>query len=300
MPEFNTSIEPVLGTRVVLRIGAPDETIALQAERVALAEFARLEVMLSAYRTDSMWSQWRSGSDVVTPELVDLLQLAQWWHRRSGGAFNPQAGVLRERWLRAVDEQLVPSRDEMATLAAPLQPLPFEVENRTVHRLADCNHLDLHGLAKGWIVDRAAAAAMAVPGVESLVVNAGGDLLRCGAGDMVVRVEDPRDPFDNSPPMVRATLRVGGCATSSPTRRPFRIGDTAFHHVIDPRTGWPVSCRSATVIAPDAANADAAATVASVLDTFTALQFVDEMAGFSACLLPETSDVVFSSRWPAA
>ena len=135
---------------------------------------------------------------------------------------------------------------------------------------------------------------------ESLVVNAGGDLLRCGAGDMVVRVEDPRDAFDNSPPMVRATLRVGGCATSSPTRRPFHIGDTAFHHVIDPRTGWPVSCRSATVIAPDAADADAAATVAAVLDTSTALQFVDEMVGFSACLLPEEGDVVFSSRWPAA
>ena len=52
--------------------------------------------------------------------------------------------------------------------------------------------------------------------------------------------------------------------------------------------------------APDAANADAAATVASVLDTFTALHLVDEMAGFSACLLPEEGDVVFSSRWPAA
>ena len=69
MPEFNTSIEPVLGTRVVLRIGAPDEAIALHAERVALAEFARLEEMLSAYRADSVWCRWRSGGDVVTPEL---------------------------------------------------------------------------------------------------------------------------------------------------------------------------------------------------------------------------------------
>jgi thiamine biosynthesis lipoprotein len=300
MGEFNTSVEPVLGTRVVLRIDALDEAAARQVEHAALGEFARLERMLSAFRDDSVWSLWRAGSDDTTPELLQLLALVQWWHQRSGGAYNPCVGQLRRRWLRAVDEQRVPSADELAALAEPLQALPFEIEQGTVRRTGDCSALDVHGLAKGWIVDRVAARALQVAGVVSLVVNAGGDLLRCGSGELTVRIEDPRDPFDNSPPMVRAMLRTGGCATSSPARRPFLVGATAFHHVLDPRTGWPVSCQSATVIAPDAANADAAATVAAVVDSDTACRLMEAMPGFSCCVLSEDDVLQFSNGWPAA
>ncbi len=235
-PVFTNVHEPVLGTRLVLRIRAGDEATARAAEGATLAEFDRLEALLSAYRPDSEWSRWRRGEVKASgAEVTALLVLAEHWHSASEGAFNPQAGVLRQRWLTAERDQVMPADDELADLAVGLQQLPYRLEDGGVERTGDCSALDLHALAKGWIVDRAAEAAMTVAGVSEILVNAGGDLLHRGTGEVVVGIEDPRRPFDNVAPMVRVRLSDGGLATGSGARRPVTIGGRRFSHVIDPR-----------------------------------------------------------------
>lgn len=289
MTPFSSVIEGVLGTRVAFHIDAHDEQCALRAEQMMLDEFERLEALLSAYRPTSAWSCWRSGSlpdSEVPRELHQVLADAAAWWERSDGAFNPRAGALRDRWLRAVAEQRVPSRDEVATLAHSLQQLPFYLEYGRLHSGAGREELDLHSIAKGWIIDRVLDVGALTSGVDAIVVNAGGDLARHGSGSLQVLVEDPRDAFDNSPPLVRLRLRHGGVATSSGARRPFRIGGHTFHHVIDPRSGWPVEqTLSATVHSTTAEAADVLATVCSVMPPDEATRYIDRSAETGACVL---------------
>ena len=196
-------VEPVLGTRLALRLTAADDHKLALAEDAVLAECDRLEDLLSAYRPDSAWNQWRDGR-VAAPavEVAALLRLAAEWFERSDGAFNPQAGVLRARWLRAAAEGQEPLPDELTELARGIAGLPYTVAvDGTVERHGDCTHLDLHAIAKGWVADRAADAALAVEGVTDVVVNLGGDLRHRGDGELVVRIEDPRTPFDNASPL---------------------------------------------------------------------------------------------------
>lgn len=300
-PVFTSVHEPVLGTRLVLRIRAVDEATARAAEGAALAEFDRLEALLSAYRPDSEWSRWRRG-EVATPgpEVTALLGLADRWHSASAGAFNPQAGVLRQRWLRAERDQVVPDPGELADLATGLQRLPYRLVDGGVERTGDCSALDLHALAKGWIVDRAAGAAMTAGGVGEIVVNAGGDLFHRGTGEVVVGIEDPRRPFDNVAPMVRVRLSDGGLATGSGARRPVTIGGRRFSHVIDPRSGQPVEhILSASVFAPDAATADAVATVVGVLPVDEGVSFAEALPGVGCCLLAADGTLVRTDVWSA-
>lgn len=304
-PVFTSTHEPVLGTRLVLRIRAGDEATARAAENAALAEFDRLESLLSAYRPDSEWSRWRRGEAATPgPELTALLVLADHWHSASEGAFNPQAGVLRQRWLAAERDQVVPADDELATLAAGLQHLPYSVAGgpagASVERTGECSALDLHALAKGWIVDRATKAAMTATGVSEILINAGGDLLHRGTGEVVVGIEDPRRPFDNVLPMVRVRLADGGLATGSGARRPMTIGGRRFSHVIDPRSGQPVEhILSASVLAPDAATADAVATVVGVLQMAEGLSFAEALPGVGCCLLAADGTLVRTDLWRA-
>ncbi len=117
--------------------------------------------------------------------------------------------------------------------------------------------VDLDGIAKGYIVDRAAHAA-ARAGAWSVLVNLGGDLLHQGPIPTVVGIEDPRTPNDNAPPVMR--VQIAGCAlaTSGIARR--------GNHIRDPRIGRPsVDTLSVTVIAATALVADALATVTGVL-----------------------------------
>lgn len=298
---FTSSHEPVLGTRLALRVTAVDGAAAAAAEEAVLAVCSRLEAVLSAYRPDSEWSRWRRGELAEAgPEITELLRLAAHWHRVSRGAFNPQAGVLRERWLAAEHDQQVPNADELAALAATLRPLPYAVTDDGIDRTGDCSRLDLHALAKGWIVDRAAAVAMTTPGIEAVVVNAGGDLVHRGTGEVLVGIEDPRRPFDNVPPLTRVHLANAGLATGSGARRPVRIGGRRLSHVIDPRTGAPVEhILSASVIAPDCATADALATTVGVLPVDEGLTLADATDGAACLLLTAGGESLRTERWAA-
>jgi FAD:protein FMN transferase len=294
-------VDGLLGTVVELRIEAVDAAAAALAERRALDDIRRLQAVFSVYDPASELCRWRDGSvDVPSAELVEVLALAARWHRRSSGSFNPLTGLFTARWRRAEAEGLAPPDVELETLAGAVATLPYEVVDGRVHRTGDCQSVDLNALAKGWIADRAVASALQTPGVVTVVVNAGGDLAHRGAGSVRVGVENPKRPFDNEPPVDVVQMANAAIATSGGARRGFRVGGRRWSHVLDPRSGRTVEhTLSASVVAADAATADAIATVVGVLPVDEALAFIEPIAD-AACLLIDAAGVVHRSRrWPA-
>lgn len=259
--------EPVMGTYLQLQVTARDEAAATAAEEAILAEASRLESALSRFRPDSDLVRWMAGEADATPELTELLQLAQDWYERTGGAFHPATAALTDRWHRAEAEGTAPGAPELAELVAAAAELPFLVgPDREVVRRGDCRTVDLHSLAKGHVVDLLARHALAHHDVERLVINAGGDILHRGTGVLRVGVEDPLAAYDNRPPARRIAVADRAVATSGTARRGFSVGGRRRSRLLDPRTGQPVDrAASATVVAADAATADVLATTAAVL-----------------------------------
>lgn len=294
--------EGLLGTRVSLRLRGEGDLEA--AEHTVITEIERLEQLLSAYSPTSAWSRWRAGTLTDPPEeIVELLRCAQHWHARSEGAFSPAVGVLRARWLRAVTEQIAPTDDELVELASQCAALPYHVhDDDTVERLGDCRHLDLHALAKGWIVDRAAQALGEAPGIDDLLLNAGGDLRHIGTAPITVGIEDPRRPFDNVPPLERVRFSNRALAASSGSRRPHIVAGRRSTHVLDPRTGRPVEHVAAvSALAPDAATADVVATIVGVLPLDAGHRFVDGLgSGIAVWVLDAHGTLHRSVGWPSA
>jgi thiamine biosynthesis lipoprotein len=270
MATFRSSVEPVLGTRLTMRIDAPQAHAAEAASSAAIAEADRLEEIFSAFRPQSAFCRWQAGELAwVPPELVSVLALASEWHERSGGAFAPWLRALSRRWARAEAEKRVPSRQEMLELAEAARRAPYVVRGREVVTTADCTDVDLHGIAKGWIVDRMVDAALSVDAVDCVLVDVGGDLVhasRGAASSARVAVEDPFAVADNAPPWVVIELADCAAATSGGGRRGWSIEGRWFGHLLDPFSGWPLAGpRSATVCASTAADADALAGTAVVL-----------------------------------
>ncbi len=109
--------------------------------------------------------------------------------------------------------------------------------------------LDLGGIAKGWTADLAVAAGLAD------VVSAGGDV-RSDNPETTVSIEDPWGEV-----AVNVHLGRGGLATSTSSRRRWRVGDVEAHHLVDPRRLEPATSPiiSASVIAATAVEAEAGA-----------------------------------------
>ena len=263
-----------------------------------LAEADRLEALLSVYSDDSEMSRWRRGVlDDPAPEVVAVLAVAAHWNERTAGRFSPCLGALMQRWKRAEVEQRLPDRAELAELAA-VATLPYLVAGTTVERIGDCALVDVHGVAKGWVIDRLVDAAMAVDGVAAVLVDVGGDLRHArhdGASVVTVAIEDPFAIADNGAELAVVRLADRAMATSGGRRRGWWIGGRWYGHLLDPLTGWPLAApRSATAIARTAADADAAASAAVVGGG----DVLDGM-GIAAVVVGQGRQVHRNARWTA-
>ena len=196
-----------------------------RAFRAALAEVGRLEAVFSRHRESELTRLVRQGGGRPSPEMREVLFLALRLQEATGGAFHPAPRHGGEAF-RLLGEEV--------EVLAPL---------------------DLDGLAKGYIADRAAEAALRA-GAQAALVNLGGDLARRGPGRAEVAVEDPLGP-DNAPSALILPLGEGGVATSGVRHR--------GPHLLDPRTGQPAQGLQATVLGPSAALADGLAKALFVL-----------------------------------
>jgi thiamine biosynthesis lipoprotein len=291
---------PLLGTVIEVRISGA-ERAATAADLRVVTEIQRLERVFSVFDPSSELSRWRRGEDFeLCAELDHVLRLALQWQDLSNGAFNPAAGVLTRIWRDARADDVEPDRGALVAAAASIAAPRYAAGvTGGVVRIGDCSEIDLNAIAKGFIVDCAAAAG-AAEAVDSVVVNAGGDLLHRGAGSVAVGIENPMTPYDNAPPLLTVDISGHGIATSGSARRGVRIGGHWFSHVIDPRDGQPVQhVRSASVIAADAVSADAIATVVGVLQPPAGVAFVDALDDVSCCIVDDGGTVWRSARWIA-
>jgi thiamine biosynthesis lipoprotein len=205
---------------------------------------------------------------------------------RSDGAYDLTVGPLVNLWGFGPD----PARD-VAPPAAAIDAARARVGWRKVevdlarHRARKMPgvRVDLSSLGKGRGVDRV-AEYLDAQGVANYLIDLSGKLRARGVNasrrPWVVAVEQPdADDPAGAPRTVPAlvSLQNSSIATSGDYRKYFESGGRHFSHIIDPRSGWPVThtTLSATAIAGTCLEADALATVFMVMAPGDALRLAD-------------------------
>lgn len=310
--------ERVLGTSLELQVVATDAAIATRAERNVLTEVGRLSDILSSYSTDSELSHWLTRRNVrfpVSSELAEVLDVAEQWRVTTHGAFNPAAVSLVE--LLRDDHKLptahsdsltapanaITSRAEAITARLQAMDTPLWTVDRALGLASLHTRLavSLDALAKGFIVDCAAACARELPGVTDVLVNIGGDLRHIGERAVAVAVTDPHAPAENAPPIAVVRIRNAALATSGGYRRGFVMNGARVSHIIDPHTGRSArQIASASVFAPDCATADALSTAFSVMTPSASIALADSIDGVGCLLVEQDGSMTTNDAWDAA
>jgi len=200
----------------------------------------------------------------ANPSILPLIEKSLPLSQSSDHLFNPAIGKLLDLWGFHSDKPPKGPPPDPAAIAKLVAADP-KLEDIKIHGVVmrstnPAVKLDFGAMAKGLAVDREIEALKAL-GVKNAVINAGGDLKVIGRhGDRPWRV-GIRDPRGKG---VLAVLDVHdgeAVFTSGDYERYFMWQGRRYHHIIDPRTGYPAEgTRSVTVIHSDAATADAAAT----------------------------------------
>jgi thiamine biosynthesis lipoprotein len=289
-----------MGTRCTIAAFHDDAAAVEQAVTRALAEIARLDAMLTTWTDTSEVSRINAGAgsgDVVavSPETYEVLDRSLWIAQASGGAFDITVGAFKGLWKFDQDNDgSLPRRsDVLARLPlVDYRGLVLDPKLHTARLAKKGQSITLGGIAKGLIVDRA-VAKLRGSGLSDFLVQAGGDMYAAGRrGDRPWRVgiQDPRAgagqarSADTSFALI--SLENSAFNTSGDYERFVIQGGKRYHHIIDPRTGYPVThTRSVTVLAPTSFLADTLDTAVFVLGAEKGLALVASVPGAEAVIV---------------
>ena len=254
------------------------ESEARELASLAYSEAMRIEHKFSRYREDNIVFKINNakGEPVsVDEETSKLRNYAAESFLLSEGLFDITSGLLRKAW-RFDGQPANPDKELIKKLLNRVGWEKVRFDGNEI-RLRHGMEIDLGGLGKEYAVDRVADILyrhQAVP----VMVNFGGDLRTIGhradTPPWVIGIEKP-DEDDFS--IGEIQLTDGAVATSGDARRFCTYKGKRLGHILNPRTGWPVTNmpRSVTVIAEYCMAAGFLATLA-MLSGKGAEKFLDE------------------------
>jgi thiamine biosynthesis lipoprotein len=285
----------IMGTDLLIEAVGPDAEALERAIAAAVAELERVEDLMTDWRPSELTRLNEAagrGPHPVPSELARHVARGVQLGELTKGAFDITYAGVGKLWDFKRVPPLVPDAAEVeqALELVGFARIEVDLEANTVALPAGMR-IGLGGIAKGYGVDRAMAVLME-HGVEHGLVNAGGDLKALGkklGESWQIAIKHPRDVE-----RVLALIPVvNSCVvTSGDYARFFEHEGRRYHHIIDPRTGYPsTGCMSATVVAPAAAAADALATAMCVLGPEEGLAIIEKLPRVEALLVDMQGDV---------
>lgn len=273
-----------------------------------------LENMLSRTVAGSEVSAFNSMSPGDKLEISEttaaVVERGLAYGQTSGGLFDITIGSLTELWNFSAAQPVVPGSDaiEAALLPVGYLTVAFMRDPETgAFLLAKQNpatHIDLGGIAKGYIADMV-AAFLQESGVASGIVNFGGNVMTIGSkadgSPWVIGVEKPFSGEEGEPLGTReliGTVSVAGgsVVTSGTYERKFFEEGKLYYHILDPGTGYPreTDLMSVTIIGASSADCDALSTICLMMGLDQGTALIESMQGYEAIFITEDGTISFT------
>ena len=266
----------------------------------AMKECGRYEQILS--RTIEGSDVWRinhaGGEPVeVSADTAAILRCAAEISEKSGGAFDVTIAPASTLWDFTSGKTVLPDAKALAAAAALVDYKKVKVEDSTV-TLPEGMMIDLGGIAKGYIADRV-KAWLEERGVKHAILSFGGNIVAIGkkpdGKDWKVGIQDIDRPTGEY--MLVAANRGGSTVTSGIYERGFDLDGVHYHHLLNPKTGWPEQneLASVTILSDSSMEGDALATAAFILGTEKGLELIESLEGIEAVFIARNRKVTYSS-----
>lgn len=301
--------------KTAIRFAAFDTLISISVygEEQNVVQHFLIEAMRACERYERLFSRTLEGTDVwrinnaeggkvfVDAQTAELTKLALGYCERSRGMFDITIGSVSKLW--DMKRRIIPDHARIEAALSHVDWRKIEVgcdktNNKHWIRLNDPeSYIDLGGIAKGWIADRLGELFEAAQdsGIWGYCIDLGGNILVGGEKPdgtpwkIGLRIPGSRTASNESPkPYERAViLRRGSVVTSGIYERAFTQDGKAYHHILDPKTGYPVEtdCLSASVVCERSIDAEGYSTTLLALGRDRGLEF--------ARTIPEILEVIY-------
>lgn len=290
-----------MGTVIEITLQTDDEEGAKKAALQAFQEIKKIEQLMSP---------WVGSSDVtrinrsagkewvkISPETLEVIKKSQEISRLSEGGFDITIGPLTQLWRRARERGIPPAPEEVKQILelVNFKNLLFHPEGKVFLKKKGMA-IDLGGIAKGYAVDRAFETLTSL-GYKNLIVNAGGDLRAGGLKNSEPWSIGIQDPRSAEKVMARLSLSDAAIATSGDYEKFFIHQGKRYHHILNPKTGFPADgCQSVTILSKDGMTADGLATAVLVLGPEKGYALCQKIGDVECLIMDGEGKIILSPR----
>jgi len=286
-----------MGTRFEITLVSTQES-ANQYLNAAQGEIERIERLISSWDANSQTAEINRQAGItpvkVAKELYDLIARSIEISKITQGAFDISYAALDPVWFFDGRMKAVPSESERLKSVQNIgfKDLVLNAKEQTVYLPKKGMKIGFGAIGKGYAAD-ATKKLMKSLGVSSGIINASGDLTSWGkkpdGTDWQVGISNPENPakvFSWFP------VRDAAVATSGNYEKYVTLEGKQYSHIMDPRTGIPVSgIKSVTVFAPKAELADAFATAVFIMGIDTGIDTISQLPGMSCIIVDAENNI---------
>ena len=304
-----SKVEFLMDTVVEIKVYHKRKAEAEKAINSSMEEMKRVEQKMSCFFSGSEVSrinkdaflEEKKGSLLaegwipISDELFSLLGESVLLSKLTKGSFDITIYPLWKIWKFEGENIEVPSKGKIERVLELVTYKNMILQNGKISFAKKGMGIDLGGIAKGYAVD-AAIKVLKDKNIKSAMVNAGGDMYVLGKKEgkpWRIGIRHPRREGE-----ILGTVEVENRAivTSGDYERFFFSGGKKYHHIINPKTGYPADeCQSVTIVAREATFADGLATGIFVLGPKEGMALIENLEGVEGVIVNKEGDVSVSS-----
>lgn len=224
----------------------------------------------------------------VHDETAALIRAGIEYGKLSDGLFDISIGALTDLWDIPNNEGVIPDAKAIKKAASTVDYTQIMIDGNTVTLKNPDARLDLGGIAKGYAADQMKAYLVA-HGAREGFINLGGNVLTLGEkSDGTPYRIGIRKPFSEEGETITAVdVTDGSIVTSGRYERYFEKDGRIYHHILNPKTGYPYDndLNAVTILSDSSMEGDALSTICFALGMEKGMKFIESMPGTDAIFI---------------
>ncbi len=255
---------PSMYTIVSITVVSRTDNQAQKAIDASYAELDRLAALLNFYSETSEISAINKHAGEkpvkVSRDTLDIIERAVYVSEMTDGAFDVTVGPLVKLW--DIQNKVIPDQRsiEERLKIVGYKNIVLDKAASTVFLKRKGAQIDLGGIIKGYAVDKV-VEVLRQNGIRSGIIAVGGEIRSLGkkpdGTSWVVGVQNPRQKSNDDEVIATVELSDKALSTSGDYIKYFEKDGVRYHHLLDPKTGYPSrQCGSVTIVANDNTTSD--------------------------------------------
>jgi len=290
----------LMGSPILLKLFEHNESLASRVFRLIKQQ----ENIFTVNRPHSevMAVNHAAGSHPVevSQPVYELIKRAKAVSLLDDSLFNFTIGPLVKRWKIGFNGHSVPAASDLQSLLALTNPRDVVLDDaaRSVFLQHAGMEIDLGAIAKGYIADVVRDFLLAEQVPQGLI-NLGGNVQTLGASGQEGWGIGLKKPFAAEDALL-GVIHVSNksVVTSGIYERYFELDGRRYHHILDPKTGYPLDneLQSVTVISEDSIDGDIYTTLLYGMGIEKSLEYLQDLAHIEAIFVTKQQQIICSSQ----